>query len=81
MEGTRFFDLVRWGEAAETLNDYLEQEKTKRDFLSNAFFTAGRDDYYPIPQREIDFTGDVYVQNPGYQMTVAFLYRQLTLPV
>lgn len=66
MEGPRFFDLVRWGEAAETLNSYLEEEKTKRDFLSNAFFTAGRDEYYPIPQREIDFTGGLYVQNPGY---------------
>jgi hypothetical protein len=66
MEGPRFFDLVRWGEAAETLNAYLEEEKTKRDFLANAFFTAGRDEYYPIPQREIDFTGGLYVQNPGY---------------
>lgn len=66
MEGHRFFDLVRWGEAAEVLNAYLEEEKTKRDFLSNARFTAGRDEYYPIPQREIDFTGGLYVQNPGY---------------
>ncbi len=66
MEGPRFFDLVRWGEAAETLNAYLDEEKTKRDFLANAVFTAGRDEYYPIPQREIDFTGGLYVQNPGY---------------
>ncbi len=66
MEGPRFFDLVRWGEAAEVLNAYLAVEKTKRDFLTNAIFTAGRDEYYPIPQREIDFTGGLYVQNPGY---------------
>ena len=66
MEGPRFFDLVRWGEAAETLNAYLAEEKTKRDFLTNAQFTAGRDEYYPIPQREIDFTGGLYSQNPGY---------------
>lgn len=66
MEGPRFFDLVRWGEAAEVLNAYLAIEKTKRDFLTNAQFTAGRDEYYPIPQREIDFTGGIYVQNPGY---------------
>ncbi|WP_200976774.1 RagB/SusD family nutrient uptake outer membrane protein [Echinicola sp. 20G] len=66
MEGHRFFDLVRWGEAEEVLNDYLAEEKTKRDFLSNAEFTSGRDEYYPIPQREIDFTGGVYKQNPGY---------------
>lgn len=66
MEGARFYDLVRWGEAEEVLNAYLAEERTKRDFLTNAQFTAGRDEYYPIPQREIDFTGGVYVQNPGY---------------
>lgn len=66
MEGPRFFDLVRWGKAEQVLNAYLGVEKTKRDFLSNAKFTAGRDEYYPIPQREIDFTGGLYKQNPGY---------------
>ncbi len=66
MEGWRFFDLVRWGEAEETLNTYLSEEKIKRDYLSNAEFTAGRDEYFPIPQREIDFTGDLYEQNPHY---------------
>ncbi|MDO9255048.1 MAG: RagB/SusD family nutrient uptake outer membrane protein [Bacteroidales bacterium] len=66
MEGDRFFDLVRWGIAAETLNAYLTEEKTKRDFLSFAHFTKGRDEYYPIPQREITFTKGLYGQNPGY---------------
>jgi hypothetical protein len=66
MEGPRFFDLVRWGIAEPVLNAYLAVEKTKRDFLANAHFTAGRDEYYPIPQREIDFTGGLYVQNPLY---------------
>ncbi|WMI64801.1 RagB/SusD family nutrient uptake outer membrane protein [Aestuariibaculum sp. YM273] len=67
MEGPRFFDLVRWGIAEPVLNAYLNVEKTRKDFLSSAKFTAGRDEYYPIPQREIDFTGgDLYKQNPGY---------------
>ncbi|MGB3143976.1 MAG: RagB/SusD family nutrient uptake outer membrane protein [Maribacter sp.] len=66
MEGHRWYDLVRWGIAEETLNAYLVEERTKRDFLANAQFTSGRDEYYPIPQREIDFTGGLYVQNPGY---------------
>ena len=66
MEGPRFFDLVRWGIAEPVLNAYLAVEKTRKDFLANAQFTAGRDEYYPIPQREIDFTGGLYVQNPGY---------------
>lgn len=63
MEGYRFFDLVRWGEAATVLNAYLATEKQRRDFLANAKFTAGRDEYYPIPQREIDFTKGLYKQN------------------
>ena len=66
MEGPRFFDLVRWGIAEPVLNAYLTVEKTRKDFLSNAVFTAGRDEYYPIPQREIDFTGGLYDQNPNY---------------
>jgi hypothetical protein len=66
MEGARFFDLVRWGIAEPVLNAYLNKEKIKRDYLSTARFTAGRDEYYPIPQREIDFTGGLYIQNPGY---------------
>lgn len=66
MESPRFFDLVRWGIAAETLNAYLAVEKTRKAFLSSAQFTKGRDEYYPIPQREIDFTKGLYVQNPGY---------------
>jgi len=66
MEGDRYFDLVRWGIAAETLNGYLAVEKTKRDFLTYAHFTKGRDEYYPIPQREITFTKGLYVQNAGY---------------
>jgi hypothetical protein len=57
---------VRWGIAAETLNGYLDKEKERRDFLKDAQFTAGRDEYYPIPQREIDFTKGLYEQNPGY---------------
>jgi hypothetical protein len=66
MESPRFFDLVRWGIAAETLNAYLAVEKTRRSFLSSAVFTKGRDEYYPIPQREINFTKGLYEQNPGY---------------
>lgn len=66
MEGWRFFDLVRWGEAESTLNAYLDKEKKKRAYLGDAFFTSGRDEYFPIPQKEIDFTKGLYEQNPGY---------------
>ncbi|WP_080241309.1 RagB/SusD family nutrient uptake outer membrane protein [Spirosoma rigui] len=65
-ESPRFFDLVRWGIAEPTLNAYLAKEKTRRSFLSGAKFTAGRDEYLPIPQREINFTKGLYKQNPGF---------------
>ena len=65
-EGARFFDLVRWGIAEPTLNAYIAVEKTKRTFLATAKFTAGRDEYLPIPQSEITFTNGLYKQNPGY---------------
>ncbi len=65
-EGARFFDLVRWGIAAQTLNGYISVEKTRRSFLATAVFTAGRDEYLPIPQSEITFTNGLYKQNPGY---------------
>ncbi|GAB3639408.1 RagB/SusD family nutrient uptake outer membrane protein [Spirosoma arcticum] len=65
-ESPRFFDLVRWGIAEPTLNAYIAKEKTRRSFLNGAKFTAGRDEYLPIPQREINFTKGLYKQNPGF---------------
>jgi hypothetical protein len=65
-EGARFFDLVRWGIAEATLNAYIAVEKNRRTFLATAKFTAGRDEYLPIPQSEITFTNGLYKQNPGY---------------
>ncbi|MAJ37549.1 MAG: RagB/SusD family nutrient uptake outer membrane protein [Flavobacteriaceae bacterium] len=67
-EGHRFFDLVRWGIAASTLNDYLAYESqylvTK---FGGASFNTGKNEYYPIPQSQIDIQGsDVLTQNPGY---------------
>lgn len=65
-EGARFFDLVRWGIAEPVLNAYINVEKVRRPFLATAKFTAGRDEYLPIPQSEITFTNGLYKQNPGY---------------
>jgi starch-binding outer membrane protein, SusD/RagB family len=66
MEGTRFFDLVRWGIAAQVLNDYIAVEKTRYNFLANAQFTKGRDEYLPIPQTEINLVHGLYTQNAGW---------------
>ena len=68
-EGHRFFDLVRWGIAAETLNAYLAKEKTKRIYKQTASFTKGKNEYFPIPASIIDLAakyGSKLVQNPGY---------------
>lgn len=70
MEGQRFFDLVRWGIAAPTINAYIAREKAARPLKLNAVFTAGKNEYMPIPQGEIDnmnSDGTVRLtQNPGY---------------
>jgi hypothetical protein len=68
-EGHRFFDLVRWGIAADVLNTYVEKEKLKRVYLQTASFTAGKNEYFPIPATIIDLAakdGDILTQNPGY---------------
>ncbi len=67
MEGHRFFDLVRWGVASETINDYIDVEKTKRSHLTNAKFTKGVNEYFPIPQSYIDLVGDdKVIQRDGF---------------
>ena len=67
MEGERFFDLVRWGIAEQVMNNYLATEKNRRAYYDNAVFTAGKDEYFPIPQTQINFSGGLYTQNAGYE--------------
>lgn len=67
MEGHRFFDLVRWGIAAETLNAFILRDSDFREYRTGVVFEEGTDEYRPIPQRAIDEQGsDVLVQNHGY---------------
>lgn len=51
MEGERFYDLVRWGDAPTVLGSLGYQDKNK---------------FYPIPQTAIDQSGGVLKQNPNY---------------
>lgn len=51
MEGYRFYDLVRWGDA--------EAELGPLGYVS-------RNKFYPIPQQAIDLTGGILKQNPDY---------------
>lgn len=50
MEGHRFFDLVRTGQAATAING----------------FQTNKHELFPIPQIEIDLAGGNWSQNPGY---------------
>ena len=56
LEGHRFFDLQRWGIAAEILNAYLLEEgkSNKRVYLSGKTFTKNKNEFYPIPLEAID---------------------------
>jgi hypothetical protein len=51
MEGYRFYDLVRWGDANAVLGP---------------LGYTSRNQYYPIPQPAIDISGGVLKQNPNY---------------
>ncbi|GGH19978.1 RagB/SusD family nutrient uptake outer membrane protein [Sphingobacterium alkalisoli] len=66
MEGFRFFDLVRWGIADTYVNEYLEIEKTKRNYLAASVFKRNRDEYFPIPLSQINFSKKLYQQNYGW---------------
>ena len=67
-EGHRFFDLVRWGIAADEITKYLTFESTLlKSRFGGVKFTANKNEYFPIPQNQIDLQGkDVLTQNPGY---------------
>ena len=51
MEGYRFYDLVRWGDAVATLGSLGYTNRCR---------------FYPIPQQAIDQSGGVIVQNPEW---------------
>lgn len=53
LEGHRFFDLVRWGIAKETIESYSAFEGEYLSSYKGLTFSAGAE-YWPIPQVEID---------------------------
>ena len=65
MESERFFDLVRWGDAATVLNKYYAEEIPHCAIYSNAHFTSDKDEYLPIPFEQISASNGHYTQNVG----------------
>ena len=70
LEGHRFFDLQRWGIAAETLNAYIASESQQRIYLQGRSFVAGKNEFFPIPIEAIDRSSiegqPTITQDPAY---------------
>jgi hypothetical protein len=63
MEGHRWFDLCRWGIAAETMTKYIQGESAAAK-AESATFIKGKHELFPIPSKEIELSG--ISQNPQY---------------
>ena len=73
MENGRYFDLRRWGIASKTLNAYFETEKndvydgqTYAQYLKDAHYTPGKNEFYPVPYNQLYYVPGLYSQNKGY---------------
>ena len=65
MESERFFDLVRWGEAAQVINKYYVEEANDCRIYTSASFTANKNEYLPIPHEQVSASNGHYKQNIG----------------
>ena len=59
MEGQRWFDLLRWGTAVETVNKYMQEEATLRPYYAGASVTED-ELYLPIPISQIENSNGLY---------------------
>lgn len=59
MEGNRWFDLVRWGNVVETMNEYFRTESLLRPYYESATMTAD-ETYFPVPLSEVENAGGLY---------------------
>ena len=74
MENNRFFDLRRWGIASETLNAYFKRAqhytyegRAYGAYYSAAYFTPGKNEYFPVPYNQMFYIPGLYTQNEGYE--------------
>lgn len=66
MEGNRFFDLVRWGIASQVMNEYIQNESQFRPVMRGTQFIEGKNEYWPLPQAQLDLQPDVLTQDPSH---------------
>lgn len=70
MEGHRFFDLARWEEADQKLNNFFDYEGDLFPDVQGGSYDPSTEGYYPIPQNQIDLStvdGEAQLeQNSGY---------------
>ncbi len=73
MESSRYFDLRRWGIASTVLNSYFEKAKNSSydgqdygKYYESAHYTAGKNEFYPVPYNQLYYVPGLYVQNQGY---------------
>lgn len=65
-EGRRFFDLMRWGQLEPVMNAYIAKEGSRFAWFRQGRFVAGRDEFLPVPQPQMNYSQGSYTQNPGY---------------
>ncbi len=83
MEGMRWYDLQRWdgasvadpitgsdGSMAAEINAFFASDIQINNQLTGAHFTAGKNEYYSVPQQELDRSRsegkEELIQNAGY---------------
>lgn len=70
MEFHRFFDIVRWGIAKETLNAFVlhncvgEAWAGEKDDIKGGWFQEGKHELFAIPGKDCEVAG--WENNPGY---------------
>lgn len=62
LEGSRYFDLRRWGIAVQKLNGFIQNPLTP----SIKTIYKPQFDFWPLPQIEIDRNAPVLIQNDNY---------------
>ena len=67
MEGHRLFDIRRWGNGVQIMNDYFANEaRTITSFNGDPRPYEEKHNIFPIPQEAIDLSGNILQQNPGF---------------